>query len=326
MNIAVRRYREQDEQAWDRLTFKSWNGTFLHTRRFLAYHGNRFQDISLVVEDDKGRIVGIFPAALDPGRTDTVTSHPGLTYGGLVQNGALQGAAMLDAMRAISSKYREMGLKFLRYKVVPYIYHVVPSSDDLYALFRLGAVRYRCDLSSAIDLECRGKPSKLRLRDLGKARKSGVHVTFGARYLEPFWVVLEDNLRIKHNTRPVHTLEEIEILQSRFPEQIQCIVGTINNRVVAGVVLFHSPRVAHVQYSASTAAGNSTGAPTMVIDYAMDKSTDLGARYFDFGVSNEQEGKILNEGLHRFKTSFGAGGIVHEFYEVELERGHDQAY
>jgi hypothetical protein len=48
------------------------------------------------------------------------------------------------------------------------------------------------------------------------------------------------------------------------------------------------------------------------------KSMDLGARYFDFGVSNEQEGRILNEGLYRFKTSFGAGGVAQEFYEVEL--------
>ncbi len=214
-----------------------------------------------------------------------------------------------------------MRLRYLRYKSIPYIYHVVPSTDDLYALFRLGAVRYRCDLSAAMDLDSRRKPSELRLRDLGKARKAGVRVVFGPRYLEPFWAVLEENLRIKYNTRPVHTLEEIKFLHSKFPEQIGCIVGIVGHRVVAGAVLFHSPRVAHVQYSASTAAGNSVGATTAVMDYAMGRSTDLGQRYFDFGISNEQEGQVLNEGLYQFKTSFGAGGVVHEFYEVDLERG-----
>ncbi|HEV2072377.1 MAG TPA: GNAT family N-acetyltransferase, partial [Thermomicrobiales bacterium] len=265
---------------------------------------------------------GVFPAALDPGRTDTVASHPGLSYGGLVHNGALQGAAMLEVLQGISGMYREMDLRYLRYKVVPTIYHVVPSADDLYALFRLGAVRYRCDLSAAVDLDSRRPPSKLRLRNLGMARRAGVRVAYGQQYLEPFWAVLEENLRTRHNARPVHTLEEITCLQSKFPEQIRCIVGTLDDRVVAGVVLFHSPRVAHVQYSASTAAGNSVGASTMVMDYATGQSADLGARYFDFGISNEQEGRILNEGLYRFKTSFGAGGVVHEFYEVELERGY----
>ena len=322
MKVTVRRYREEDAELWDTLTAESWNGTFLHQRRFLAYHRDRFEDLSLVVEDDRERIVGVFPAALDSGRTDTVVSHPGLSYGGLVHNGALRGAVMLEVLQGISGMYREMDLRFLRYKAVPNIYHVVPSADDLYALFRLGAVRYRCDLSAAVDLDARGEPSKLRLRSLGKAQRAGVRVEGGPRYLEPFWTVLEENLRTKHNARPVHTLEEITFLQSRFPEQIKCIVGTVDHRVVAGIVLFHSSRVAHVQYSASTAAGNAVGASTLVMDCATRQSVDFGARYFDFGISNEQDGRILNEGLYRFKTGFGAGGVVHEFYEVELERGY----
>jgi hypothetical protein len=318
MSVAIRRYGEHDAQAWDRLTAESWNGTFLHERRFLAYHRDRFQDLSLTVEDDRGQIIAVFPAALDPHHTDTVVSHPGLTYGGVVHGGALRGALMLEALQNICGLYREMGLRHLRYKAVPYIYHVVPSGDDLYALFRLGAVRYRCDLSAAIDLDARRKPSKLRRRDLGKAQRAGVNVTFGPKYLEPFWAVLEENLMTKHNARPVHTLEEITYLQSRFPEQIRCLVGIVGHRVAAGVVLFQTPRVVHVQYSASTAEGNSVGASTAVIDFAMEKGIDLGARYFDFGVSNEQEGRILNEGLYQFKTSFGAGGVAQEFYEVVL--------
>jgi hypothetical protein len=318
MSVAIRRYGEQDAQAWDRLTAESWNGTFLHERRFLAYHGDRFHDLSLTVEDDRGRIIAVFPAALDPHHTDTVVSHPGLTYGGVVHGGALRGALMLEVLQNICGLYREMGLRYLRYKAVPYIYHVVPSGDDLYALFRVGAARYRCDLSAAIDLDARRKPSTLRRRDLGKAQRAGVNVTSGPEYLKPFWAVLEANLITKHNTRPVHTIEEIKYLQRKFPEQIRCIVGIVGHRVVAGVVLFQTPRVVHVQYSASTAEGNSVGASTAVIDYAIEKGMNFEARYFDFGVSNEQEGRVLNDGLYRFKTSFGAGGVAHEFYEVEL--------
>jgi hypothetical protein len=318
MSVAVRRYREQDAEAWDALTAESWNGTFLHRRRFLAYHGERFQDLSLIAEDDQGRIIGALPAALHPRRADTVVSHPGLTYGGVVHKGTLRGAVMLKVLQDICGVYQEMNLRHLQYKAVPHIYHVTPSNDDLYALFRLGAVRYRCDLSAALDLDSRLKPSKLRRRDLGKARRAGVSVAFGPEYLEPFWAVLEENLRTKHNTRPVHTLEEITYLQSKFPEQIRCIVGIVRQQVVAGVVLFQAPRVVHVQYSASTAEGNAGGASTAIIDYAIEKSIDLRARYFDFGVSNEQEGRILNEGLYRFKTSFGAGGVTQEYFEVEL--------
>ena len=70
---------------------------------------------------------------------------------------------------------------------------------------------------------------------------------------------------------------------------------------------------------ASTAEGNSVGASTAVMSYAIGEGRRAGARYFDFGVSNEQEGWRLNEGLYRFKASFGAGGVAQEFYEVTLE-------
>jgi hypothetical protein len=319
MSATVRLFEEQDADLWDELASESWNGTFLHERQFLAYHGDRFRDLSCVVEDDRNQIIGVFPAALDPDDSLTAVSHPGLTYGGMVHKGGLRGIPMLDALQGICSLYRQMSIRRLLYKPVPYIYHAVPSADDLYALFRLGAMRYRCDLSAAIDLDSRQKPNTLRRRDLAKARKAGLSITSGPQWLEPFWSVLTANLITKHGTRPVHTLEEITYLQERFPEQIRCVAAALDQRVLAGVVLFETPRVVHVQYSASTAEGNSVGASTAVMNYAMGEGIRPGARYFDFGVSNEQEGRILNEGLYGFKASFGAGGVAQEFYEVPLK-------
>ncbi|MGI8860441.1 MAG: hypothetical protein ACR2HO_09880 [Rubrobacteraceae bacterium] len=80
-------------------------------------------------------------------------------------------------------------------------------------------------------------------------------------------------------------------------------------------------RVAHVQYSASNALGNAVAAQTVVMDYAIEKSGELRTRYFDFGISNERGGEVLNEGLYGFKAGFGAGGVVHEFYELGLGLG-----
>ncbi len=316
----MRGYEEKDAEAWDKLVAESWNGTFLHTRRFLSSHGERFRDLSLAIEDGQGRMVGVFPAALDPAREDLVVSHPGLTYGGIVHSGRLKGPMMIEALRTITEAYRAIGLRSLRCKAVPYIYHRIPSADDLYALFRLEAVRYRCDLAGTIDLSFPQKLRKRRRYDLNKARRVGVQVAFGPGYLEPFWAVLEERLAARHGTRPAHTLEEIIHLQSMFPEQIECVVGTLEDKVVAGVVLFRTPRAVHVQYSANTATHDARVAQTLVVEYAIEKSRAWGARYFDYGTSNECEGKVLNEGLHDFKTSFGAGGVVYEFYELELNR------
>jgi hypothetical protein len=36
------------------------------------------------------------------------------------------------------------------------------------------------------------------------------------------------------------------------------------------------------------------------------------------GISTEQQGTVLNDGLYRFKSEFGGGGVVHEFFEIDL--------
>jgi hypothetical protein len=260
----------------------------------------------------------VFPAALDLERQDLVVSHPGLTYGGVMHDGALRGTVMLEALQAIVCAYRKMGLGYLQYKAVPHIYHKVPASDDLYALFRLGAERYRCDLSTTIDLAYPRRMNRLRRRELRKAKEAGLRIIPGPHCLESFWPVLEENRKSKFGVRPVHTLEEIELLRELFPEEIKCMIGTVEGKVVGGLLLFRANMVVHAQYGAATDLGSEIGASTALMDCAIWSSDEQGARYFDFGTSNEDEGKVLNNGLHKFKASFGAGSVVHEFYELEL--------
>ena len=41
-------------------------------------------------------------------------------------------------------------------------------------------------------------------------------------------------------------------------------------------------------------------------------------KYFSFGISTEDGGKILNNGLISFKESFGARGITNDFYRLNF--------
>ena len=103
---AVRGYEPEDAKVWDALVARSSTGTMMHTRRFISYHGDRFRDRSLMVEDRRGKVVGVFPAAEDPADSEMVVSHPGLTYGGLVHDGSLRGASMVEALEEIANYYR----------------------------------------------------------------------------------------------------------------------------------------------------------------------------------------------------------------------------
>jgi hypothetical protein len=248
-----------------------------------------------------------------------VISHPGATYGGLVHEGWLSGERMVRALDLLMDHYRILGFGEILYKPLPFIYARAPAQDDLYALFRLGAQCARCELSSTIDLAHRRTPSERRRRALKRAQRT-VTVIDGRPHLAALWQVLTENLQREHSAQPVHTLHEIVDLVARFPAAIQVWCAEIAGRVEAGVVLFNSATVWHAQYIASSETGYKCSALDAVFNRAIEVAEQRGIRYFDFGTSNEQAGRVLNEGLYRFKSEFGGGGMVHEHYRLDLTR------
>lgn len=320
MTINVRSYSPNDADVWDDFCKHSLQATLLHTRRFLSYHGDRFEDRSLIIEDE-GKWVGLFPAALSPGEVTSVVSHPGITYGGILHQGSLQGERMITTLEKIRRHYAAQGCAKLIYKAVPTFYHTAPAQDDLYALFRLKAARIRCDLSSTIDLSCRRPVSERRRRSLKKAIKAGVEIVEDVQHLAALWKVLTDNLAHKHGAKPVHTLVEITLLAECFPANIRCICARLNECIVAGVMLFVTPTTCHAQYIASSDIGYEVSALDLIFEHCIDAAIRENKRWFDFGISNEDQGKVLNEGLYRFKSEFGGGGVVHDFYELDLMKG-----
>ena len=73
----------------------------------------------------------------------------------------------------------------------------------------------------------------------------------------------------------------------------------------------------HAQYIATSDDGRSVGALDGLFSYLI---TEVFAEkaYFDFGVSTEQGGRYLNEGLAFQKEGFGARAVVYDTYEIKL--------
>lgn len=316
MTLEIIPYSQCHESEWELFCDQAENSTILHTRRFLSYHGNKFADKSLMIMES-GKFAGLIPAAESRVHPDLVISHPGITYGGVVHAGRLSGMRMVETLTKISLFYKESGYQRFQYKPVPFIYSSIPVQDDLYALFRLGARRIRSDLSSAIDLSSRRPISERRSRSLKKAKKV-VTLSSDPALLNELWEIVAQNLAWKHDAKPVHSLSELELLRERFPQHIVIRCALINGKVEAGVVFFNSSTVWHAQYIGASEIAYNGSALDAVFDAAINEAQSSGAKYFDFGTSNEEEGWVLNDGLYRFKSEFGGGGVVHEYYEINL--------
>jgi hypothetical protein len=272
----------------------------------------------MVLEDRRGQVTGVFPAAVFPACPEMIVSHPGLSYGGLVHDGSVRGESMIAALREIMDHYRRLGYSRLRYKAVPALYHSVPADDDLYALFRLEGRRYRSDLSAAIDLSHRGRVTQRRIRSRRTAEAAGVSTEESWDEISGFWKILEANLAQRHDTAPVHSLREIRLLHDLFPDEIVLIVARADGILAGGTVLFAAGPVLHMQYAATTDQGRAACVTDLVMERAIDLARRRGHRFFDFGVSTPNEGWCLDEGLYEFKISFGAGGAVYDHYELDL--------
>lgn len=329
-------YSINKRDAWNRFVEESKQGTFLLNRNFMDYHADRFFDCSLLVykdEVDEGEenydsLVAVFPANWDE-EEKTVYSHRGLTYGGLLTKAGTTQSEVLQMLQKVFLYFEHyLGAKTLVYKAIPYIYSRIPGQEDLYALFRAGAQLRARSVATVVSVAHPLGMRTLRMRQAKKALEHGYYIERikegDDAGLREYWTVLEGVLQEYHHTRPVHSMEEMELLMSRFPREIKLyVVKDADARIVSGVVIFETETVAHIQYIASAAEGRKFGALDLLLRHLCgEKYRDK--EYIDFGISTERDGLYLNEGLIFQKEGFGGRAVCYDTYHVDLDRSHIQ--
>ena len=311
--LQVTKYEGNRKLEWDNFLKSSKNGHFFFYRDYMEYHSDRFQDFSLIIYNDKGNIMALLPASIDG---DTVISHGGLTFGGFVSDSKMTVAKMLDVFANVKQFLKNAGVRMFIYKCMPAIYNKYPSDEALYALFRNNAELYRRDVSFSIYLPDRLRYQEQRKRAVKKGYRHQYILHESSKYEE--YIALLDKILMKyHGTHPVHNVNELRLLAEKFPYNIKLYTAEKKGRIEAGTVLFLQNGVVHTQYLANSDEGKKTGALDCLLDWLI---TDVykDKTWFDFGISCEQEGRYLNEGLAAQKEGFGARAVVHDFYRIEL--------
>lgn len=320
------------KKIWDDFARMSKNATFLLQRDFMDYHADRFFDCSLLIyegemsgtetpsPDSADGLKALFPANWVEAER-TVYSHQGLTYGGLVMGVGITQQEVLEIMQAVMRYYRDMLLAVkVCYKPIPYIYSPYPTGEDLYAIFRAGATLKCRGVSSVVALQHQLRMRTLRQRQAKKAIDNNFYID---RLMEndregisQYWQILAQVLAT-HNARPVHSVEEIQLLMSRFPREIRLFVVKREERITAGVLVFLTRQVAHVQYIAAGAEGREFGALDLLFTHLInDRYKQM--EFLDFGISTENGGEVLNTGLIFQKEGFGGRAVCYDCYEVDL--------
>lgn len=311
--MRVEIYSKEYKESWDNFVTNSKNGTFLFYRDFMEYHSDRFNDFSLLFyKDDK--LIALLPGNL---KDKIYYSHQGLSYGGLIMNTSTTASEVITIFDHFITSLRQQGVKEIIYKAIPHIYHSMPSEEDLYALFINKAQIVGRGISSSLLLNRVHSYTQERKRGVKKALANNLYIKQSEDY-NSFWSILEDNLQKRYSAKPVHTIDEISFLHKKFPTNI-LLFGAYNkdHEMVAGTVLFITSKVVHLQYIASSNEGKLTGATDILIDYIIKKNW-IDKEYFDYGISTENNGLYLNEGLIHHKEGFGSRAITYDIYSIIL--------
>jgi acetyltransferase-like isoleucine patch superfamily enzyme/CheY-like chemotaxis protein len=309
--FSVEQYTAARKPEWDKFVNTAKNATFLFARDYMDYHSDRFADHSLMVFKDH-ELVAVLPANLKA--DGTLVSHEGLTFGGLVVACSATLESVLAYFYVILRHLNQSGISKLIYRRIPGFYNTLPDDDVAYVLFMLDAKLQRRDCSATVSQANRLPFRRGHKYLIKKAAHHEVRMVQEASF-RPFWEqVLNPQLAARYGARPVHTLEEITLLASRFPEQIKQFSAYCSDEIVAGITIYETPTVAHAQYGAVTEKGRQIGAQAFLFSSLIELYKDK--RFFDFGISNEHEGRVLNHGLLEWKEGFGARCYAHDFYEI----------
>ena len=308
--MIIKEYNYTDQNLWNNFIINSKNGIFMFNRNFMEYHKDRFKDNSLLFYDDD-KLMAIFPASIKEG---ILSSHGGLTYGGFITSNNMKQHHMNDCFIALKEYAAKNGIKEIIYKHIPHIYHKQPAEEDLYSLFLSNAQVLKVEASTVVDLKMPLKMQEIRKRQIKKAIKSEVQV-IECNDFESFIDLENEVLLERHGTKAVHTAAELRLLKERFPERIKLYGAYYQNKIIAGTVLFIYDNAIHTQYLAANDIARDIGALDFTISTVIETYKD-SKKWLDFGISTEDGGHYLNEGLISQKEGFGGRTNIYQTWKI----------
>ena len=311
-NYTVSRYSSEHFELWNAFISTSKNATFLFHRDFMEYHADRFHDFSLLVFEGES-LIALLPANRVE---DTVFSHQGLTYGGLVLTKKAKLSLTIEVYKAVLKFLFDNNIAKLSLKEIPSIYCSVFSNEINYLSHICKSQLLMKHAVSVIALTHDILISKSRRECITRGKRNNLVIKEETNF-EIFWnQLLIPNLKEKYNAVPVHSAHEISLLQKRFPDNIRHFNVYHENELVCGSTVFITDKVVKPQYIAGNEKNNELGSLDFLYGYLIN-TFSKGKEYFDFGPSHENQGQNIVASINFWKESFGAKTVVQDFYEVE---------
>jgi len=267
----------------------------------MDYHNDRFEDFSILIYKNKS-LVGLIPANR---LKNTVYSHQGLTYGGLLLETNSKVLFLEEIMTAVKKFYKDNGVTDFQLKSFPSgypHYQTIPISSFFKNSKSKIITTYK---SLAIDYSKGVKIHKTKLKHQRKGLERGLEIRLDNDF-KTFWTeVLIPKLKDRYQTKPVHSLDEIEQLHSFFPDKILQFNVYLQDKILGGITIYNKGAVVKSQYSATTFEGQNNYAIDVLFLYLINHFKNIGTQFFCMGTVTTNDSLGYNPGLLKQKQELG---------------------
>jgi Acetyltransferase (GNAT) domain len=324
MQVTV--YTPKHRDAWSRLIEASCNGTLFHSQDFLDYHPLGRFNWSHLIFGNPDEPFAVVPGALesDVEGHATYRSPAGATLGGPVLRPRLSLSQKIDLVQALVEHGRQAKWKSIVLGTVPSIYWQTPDDSLEFVLRDTGFVSTP-QLMFYVPLRGAGAaadvlqlcPPSAR-REFRKALEQGMEIRPAEtpEEIASFYEVLTLN-KTAHAARPVHSLDELVWLKTRFPDRIRMLCALKDGAVVAGIYrVAATPRVSYTQYIADRPDTRSLEATRFVVFHALRELIESGFEILDLGPSVQLP--VVRRGGAIFKESVGGIGCERRQWTLRL--------
>lgn len=310
--VVLKRFTPDQSDRWDDHVRRARNGHFMFTRRYLEYHGDRFQDASLMALRDR-QLVAVLPAH----RVETsLVSHAGLPFAGWITHPRLRMRWMQAIFAALMEWMSEQGITTLVYKAIPHIYHRIPAEEDRYVLAQFGARCSELKVTAARNLGGPDTRNPTSRRCIRHARQAGITVRQWDD-IEQFHAMHARWLAERHGAKPLHTLDEARLLAERFPHEIRIYAAFQGDQAITAQRLYISETVLRLQSLAETPLGRRLAA-NVVLQAWFDENHAFRGRWLDLGTSMDPVTGELAGSLFDYKESVGGRAVIVPTFSLTL--------
>lgn len=278
----------------------------------MEYHSDRFEDFSLLIYKDE-KLVALMPANI---LDNQLHSHQGLTYGGLIINMKTNFLDVLAAFQAIQSFLLLNKIKSLTIKQIPEIYFKTHASESNFVLSKIASFEKR-DMVLAIDFSKPLTIHKTKLKHFSKSKNNNFEIRENVNF-KSFWEqILEPRLERKFDSKPIHSIEEIQYLNKLFPNNIKQFNIYIEEKLLAGITIFENEKIIKSQYGATTKAGEKYRALDYLFLHLINKYKAQGKCFFSMGTVSGSDNLGINYGLFKQKQELGCQVYFQDFFTLK---------